>query len=163
MRYTRAIVTMPLFAAILLAGSWLTAGATAQGSDQRRAFYLTTTKHTGGEAPNACAVGFRMASLWEIADPSNFRYETLLGVTVDDAGSGPPAATPGWIRTGTAASGFGPAVRANCHAWQSSSARDYGTRARLSPGWYLAAGRASPWFPDDEPCSVPQLVWCVQE
>jgi hypothetical protein len=46
-----------------------------------------------------------MASMWEISDPSNLRYDTQLGVTTADSGFGPPAGTSfvaffGWVRTG---------------------------------------------------------------
>jgi hypothetical protein len=65
-----------------------------------RAFYLTQTQHTGGEALTACAAGYHMASLWEIFDPSNLRYESDLGRKNDDSGFGPPTGEVGWIRTG---------------------------------------------------------------
>ena len=162
-KFTSLVVAVFCLAALLLAGSFLSAGATAQSSDQRRGFYLTTPTRTGGQALTACAPGFHMASLWEILDPSNLRYDTTLGFTIDDAGSGPPTAFHGWIRTGTKASGFRPAPRANCHAWESSSAVDYGTIVRLSVAWSFDAVTASPWSPGHESCSVAQRVWCVQD
>lgn len=162
-RITSLVIVVFCLGALLVASSFLTAGVKAQSSDQRRTFYLTITTRTGGQALTACAPGFHMASLWEILDPSNLRYDTILGITLDDAGAGPPTALPGWIRTGTKASGFLPAPRANCHAWQSSSGLDYGALVRLSPAWNFDAVTASPWAPGNESCSVPQRVWCVQD
>jgi hypothetical protein len=73
-----------------------------QGKQQRglRKYYLTQTTHTGGQSLSACAEGYHMASLWEILDPSNLSYDTSLGFTLADSGSGPPASSLGWIRTG---------------------------------------------------------------
>ena len=42
-----------------------------------------------------------MASLGEIHDTSNLRYDTDLGLTLADSGFGPPIVF-GWIRTGGA-------------------------------------------------------------
>ena len=77
---------------------------------QPRKFYLTKTEdYTGSQALSACASGYHMASLWEIFDTSNLRYDTALGASSTDSGSGPPVAVyfglghfegDGWIRTG---------------------------------------------------------------
>src|SRR5215207_4149301 len=71
--------------------------------DQRKSFYLTQTLHNGSQALTACAEGYHMASLWEIFDTSNLRYDTQLGHTSPDSGFGPPTAvgSRGWIRTGS--------------------------------------------------------------
>lgn len=72
----------------------------AQEQPQRpRKFYLTRTGYTGARALSACTAGYHMASLWEIHDPSNLRYDTELGFVQDDSGFGPPIEF-GWIRTG---------------------------------------------------------------
>jgi hypothetical protein len=65
-----------------------------------RKFYLTQTRHVGNEVLAVCAAGYHMASLWEIFDPSNLRYDTQLGFTLEDSGFGPPSFEGGWIRTG---------------------------------------------------------------
>src|SRR5262245_25332331 len=65
-----------------------------------RKFYLTQDNTFDAlEAPNACAAGYHMASLWEIFDPSSLVYDTALGHLSGD-GSGPPEFHIGWIRTG---------------------------------------------------------------
>ena len=89
-----------------------------------RKFYLTRTEHDGAHALTACAGGYHMASLWEIFDTSNLRYDTELGFTRDDSGFGPPIAQ-GWIRTGYIASGFGPPGLINCKAWTSANHGDW--------------------------------------
>ena len=58
--------------------------------DPRKSFYLTRVTHNASQALSACAEGYHMASLWEIHDPSNLRYDTELGFTTDDSGFGPP-------------------------------------------------------------------------
>jgi hypothetical protein len=84
--------------------------------DTRRSFYITQTTHTGSQALTACAEGYHMASLWEIFDTSNLKYDTVLGLTQDDSGFGPPSQIGGWIRTGRFASTVGPAGAPNCDA-----------------------------------------------
>jgi hypothetical protein len=103
-----------------------------------RKFYLTQGKYDGSQSLLACAEGYHMPSLWEIVDPSNLSYDTNLGVTVADAGSGPPSAAPGWIRTGFLASGGSMAPdgsvqpgTANCQAWTSASSEAHGTIVSL--------------------------------
>ena len=64
---------------VLLAASLLTERRTeADDKKGSREFYLTQLRHLAGEATTACA-GFHMASMWEILDPSNLRYNTNLG------------------------------------------------------------------------------------
>jgi hypothetical protein len=76
-----------------------------------RKFYLTRTTHTGAEALSACAGGYYMASMWEIHDPSNLRYDTELGFTRGDSGFGPPSQSPGGGQAKTLTAGFAQAGR----------------------------------------------------
>ena len=55
-----------------------------------RQFCLTKTGFNGSQALTACAAGYHMASLWEIFDTTVLRYNTALGLTKPDSGSGPP-------------------------------------------------------------------------
>ena len=126
-------------------------------------FYLTKDSFQGGQALTACAKPFHMASLWEILDPSNLKYDTGRGYINDDSGSGAPANVIGWIRTGGPASGAGGSGGANCNAWTSSSNLDTGTDVELSQGWNGAANVASPWNADTELCNGSLRVWCVQD
>ena len=142
----------------------------AQGPPERpRAFYLTQTTHSGGEARSACAAGYHMASLWEIFDTSNLRYDTRLGLTQGDSGSGPPTFVYGWIRTGNIAStGLEGPGAANCSAWTSDSGMDSGTVVLLEPDWSAGGTEASPvspispWAAAAGGCVTARNVWCVQ-
>jgi hypothetical protein len=129
-----------------------------------RKFYLTTTTHDGLQAPTACTTGYHMASLWEIFDPTDLRYERTLGLNNDDSGSGPPANLSGWIRTGAnAQTGAGPGD-ANCNAYTSNNNADHGTAVQLSEEWDSAANAVAPWDPFVErQCNIPFNVWCVQD
>ena len=136
-----------------------------------RKFYLTQGQYDGSQTLSACADGYHMASLWEILDPSNLSYDTNLGVTLADSGSGPPTVGPGWIRTGflasagiTAADGSVQAGTANCQAWTSASSEAHGTYVYLPP--YAAITDAtviSPWVADTTKCNTDYRVWCVQD
>ncbi|MFX1355393.1 MAG: hypothetical protein ACFFGP_15680, partial [Promethearchaeota archaeon] len=55
-----------------------------------RQYYLTDTPtgFTGADADTACAAGYHMASLYEILDTSNLKYNTDLGQTREDSGEG---------------------------------------------------------------------------
>jgi len=66
-------------------------GNSARGA--ARKYYLTQTFHDGNEVLTACAVGYHMASLWEIQDPTSLRYDNILGFNRADSGSGPPSPT----------------------------------------------------------------------
>ena len=120
-----------------------------QNAKTPRKFYLTPTEHDGSQALSACAAGYHMASLWEIHEPSNLRYDTDLGATLDDSGFGPPA-LPGLVRTGgDAIFTFG---RPNCRAWTRNSANDSGTIANLN---FDLPTEVSPWRVSSSVCSTP--------
>ena len=131
--------------------------------DPRRSFYLTQTIHNGAQALSACAAGYHMASLWEIFDTSNLRYDTQLGATTADSGFGPPAESAGWIRTGGTATDANITGRANCNAWTSASNSGFGTIVGLSPNWESSPQEISPWSGTPIPCGGSVPVWCVQD
>jgi hypothetical protein len=145
-----------------------------QAKQQRgaRKFYLTQGQYDGSQALSACASGYHMASLWEIFDPSNLSYDTSLGVTTDDSGSGPPNGS-GWIRTGFLASNginadgtVQVAGAANCQAWTSASSEARGTTALLPVYGTIENGDVtviSPWVARTATCSARPRVWCVQD
>lgn len=137
----------------------------------QRKFYLTETKHNGGQAKSACAEGYHMASIWEIHDPTNLRYNTELGLTNTDSGFGPPSGDftdfeellpAGWVRTGNTSSS-GTVTGVNCFAWTDSSATG-GTIVYLEHRWELANPPTfvSPWGSKVRPCNSNWHVWCVQ-
>ena len=134
--------------------------------DTRRSFYITQTVHNGSQALSACAAGYHMASLWEILDTSNLKYDTVLGLTQDDSGFGPPSQIVGWIRTGRFASPGGSPGAANCDAWTSVDDTELGTAAALNPDWTgdINPGKnIHPWTAFTNPCNNTDRVWCVQD
>ena len=105
-----------------------------------------------------------MASMWEIFDLSNLRYDTALGVTSADSGFGPPnlEVGQGWIRTGGIANSNAISGIANCNAWTEADAMVNGSYALLPDVWGSDGPRISPWISGASVCSLPRKVWCVQ-
>jgi hypothetical protein len=130
---------------------------------QLRKFYLTRDAFTGARALTACANGYHMASLWEILDVTNLKYDANRGLIQDDSGSGPPTVL-GWIRTGAGSTGnTGAPGFDNCLAWTSDSASDNGTAAGPKLFWNAPPGSTDPWISFTFICKSPQPVWCVQD
>jgi hypothetical protein len=127
-----------------------------------RQYYLTTSTPNGAGASTACADGYHMASLWEILDTSNLKYNTTLGVARDDSGQGLPTDLAGWVRTGYDSSNISTPGMGNCNAWSSSDVSDYGTRAWLEEDWTLAQ-EVHVWQVGNTTCNWPSLVWCVED
>jgi hypothetical protein len=147
-----------------------TRAAERKSAAPSRACYLTKQTYDGSQALTACAVGYHMASLWEIREPSNLRYDTVLGLTTDDSGSGPPTdkLAFGWIRTGSSAATSGNLAVANCNAWTSNASTDFGAAVALSADWgglSNPVGPIAPWesivFNCDNHHHV--RVWCLQD
>ena len=160
------LLLIALFSAILpLVGRGQGGKGNPLNRDPRKSYYVTASNHNGIQALTACADGYHMASLWEILDPSNLRYNTQLGATSDDSGFGPPtaASSEAWIRTGGGASNSETVGIGNCNAWTSASHDDFGSVVRLDSPWDAPGEKVSPWFTFTAPCSAPIKVWCVQD
>lgn len=133
---------------------------------EARKFYLTRSIHDGNEALTACTPGYHMASLWEIFDPTQLRYDTSLGLVLQDSGSGPPSGF-GYVRTGMdtifLSNPFG--TPPNCRSWTSDDgAQHEGTVVSLTSSWLSPTGSAlSPWQASVTVCSDPARVWCVED
>jgi hypothetical protein len=137
--------------------------AAAAAADPRRWYYLTaTSSYDGSGASTACDAGFHMASIYEILDVSNLRYDTVRGNVKDDSGLGPPQTLSGWIRTGEASGFPGNQVQlSNCNAWTSSSPSHYGTKAFLGADWLAAA--LPYWRGITASCDLSNPVWCIED
>ena len=141
--------------------------------DPRKSYYLTQTQHNGSQALTACASGYHMASLWEIFDTSNLRYDSALGASNNDSGSGPSTVFivaghifgVGWIRTGGGDVGGGDPGRANCFGWTLDAATSEGTVVGLTELWSSTSTvtPVSPWRAFAQSCQEPQQVWCMQD
>jgi hypothetical protein len=134
-----------------------------------RGYYLTQSQYNGAEADGTdgngagvCASGYHFASLWEILDPSNLKYNTDLGYTRDDSGQGPPLVGVGWVRTGYVSSTASTPGRGNCNVWDSSSGGEYGTSAHL-PNVWEAGQDIHVWEVSYGECMIPIRVWCVED
>ncbi len=128
-----------------------------------RQYYLTTSGYTGADAADACASGYHMASLWEILDPSNLKYNTTLGRTRGDSGQGPPAALGGWVHTGYSSSTSATPGWANCNAWTSSDGSHSGSAVSLYRDWDSTARDIHVWNAFTYPCNITYEVWCVED
>jgi hypothetical protein len=128
-------------------------------------YYITDLSYYPDEAPTACAAGYHFASLWEISNPSNLRYNTALGQTTLDSGSGPPTIQGlGWVRTGYNAGNVSSvAGRANCNLWTSRSNLDNGSVAVLPQLWTAGAQDLFVWDVDVRTCNFKLGVWCKQD
>jgi hypothetical protein len=130
-----------------------------------RQYYLTSSyAYNGSQAEDACAAGYHMASLWEILDPSNLRYDTGLGDDRADSGMGPPTVSFGWVRTGHDNDvGTNPG-QANCDTWSSVSGMHNGTTVRLATDWSDPTQRDMfVWDAGIRACSDTAPVWCVAD
>ena len=131
--------------------------------DLRRSYYLTKSQHNGSQVLSACSQGFHMASLSEILQTSNLRYDTTLGETTQDSGSGAPTFLEsfGWIRTGNDSSNSISAGPANCNGWTTTSG--FGTGVWLLLEWDSPAREVSPWTSTPASCGGSFRVWCVED
>ena len=144
-------------------------GLSTSPPDSRRLYYLTNASSAGSQATQACDTGFHFASLWEIFDTSNLKYDTSRGTTSDDSGEGPPSLAAGfqfsgWIRTGGSSVGtLTNSGRANCLAWTTNGADSNGTIVALPDSWQFSSDRIEPWATTTSSCNVPHRVWCVAD
>ena len=133
--------------------------STAQAEQTTRVeYYLTQEQYPGDQVPSACGLGFHTASLWEILDTTNLRYNTRLGYTRRDSGYGPPT-TGGWVRTGHASDSTDLAGEGNCEDWTSISG--YGSWVYLPGNWEAGYETLMGWAVGTRACSEPLQVWCV--
>jgi hypothetical protein len=128
-----------------------------------RQYYLSAPVLNATQALTACANGYHMASLWEILDTSNLRYNTSLGVWQGDSGSGPPTVWQGWVRTGYGGYTLNTAGVANCNAWASNNPSHYGTTAGLPANWTAGIQDIHVWAVSTWTCDDPGHVWCVED
>ncbi len=170
MHKLKTLIRLAAGIALLLALAFVVAQPSIRAAQNKstapiRGYYLTQGTYDGSQAVSACASGYHMASLWEIHEPSNLRYETALGANTEDSGWGPPTLPyMGWIRTGNSSSNDAYVLGAgNCNAWTSSAAADYGTAIFLPTDWTAAPIRSGPWVPLAGSCSNSVRVWCVQD
>jgi hypothetical protein len=133
-----------------------------------RSFYLTQSGFQGNSALTACSTGYHMATFAEIFNPADLKYNTNLGYTQADSGSGPPTGIIAWVRTGYVSGNGGSPGEANCNVWTSNSTSDKGTYLILDPvfgnGGGLQQAYPTPWVTNTVQCSNASVrVWCVED
>ncbi len=129
-----------------------------------RHYYLTEWPHDGSQADEAgvCEPGYHFASLYEILDTSNLRYNADLGWTAADSGQGPPTGLVGWVRTGYDSSGSDTPGQGNCDNWDSNAEGVYGAKASLPHYWPLPPDMFV-WEVSTGTCNNFGWVWCVED
>ena len=127
-----------------------------KASSSKKSYYLTSQEVLGDDVLFQCRRGFHFASIWEIRDTSNLKYNTRRGYTTEESGFGPPAGVPGWLRSGLNDG-------RTCENWTAAE------------GFLGPIGQVAPWelyeLPHDQggdgwdlnyhPCWEPLQVWCV--
>jgi hypothetical protein len=140
------------------------AEAPLASSANMRQYYLTYSSYNGADADTACASGYHMASLWEIVDASNLKYNTdILSYHPNDAGEGPTSTVAAWVRTGSTSSNIATAGRGNCNAWTSSAGTDNGTQMALNSIWTGPANIINIWNATTTTCDSTRRVWCMED
>jgi hypothetical protein len=153
-----------LVASLVAYPAWGDPRALVVPSTTMRPYYLTKNPvSNAAQALTACAVGYHMASLWEILDPSRLTYNTALGAARDDSGQGPPSFLGGLVRTGYGSDNGTTPGQANCNAWTSNNPSHYGTYVQLPRSWSAGSGDTHVWEAGITFCSAPARVWCVAD
>ena len=131
--------------------------------EPRKRFYLSNGYANGSEARSACAPGFHMASLQEIFNPSDLKYDTTRGASMEDSGAGLPELS-GWVRTSNYSSAADNAGTANCFAWTSADPSAHGTRIVWSLDWSDNPNSViDPWIAFSTTCNNDDRVWCKED
>ena len=171
------LLTLAMIAIIFL-GYLVVAQESAAASNQQapavattrmRQYYLTKDSFKGskpggsnGSGAGVCANGYHFASLWEILDPSNMKYDTVLGDDLLDSGKGPPSYTSGWVRTGSSSNNSPKPGHANCSNWESENR--FGTVVSLTTNWTDSSNRdIFVWDAAFQSCSQKVQVWCMED
>jgi hypothetical protein len=175
MQFTRSHIIGAIGAAFfMILGALLThnpAGAveatTTTSTAPQRHYYLSKSGFTGGQALNHCATGYHFASFAELGDVPSLSYNSALGRTAPDAGSGPPSFTLGigWVRSGYSANTV-PTVQnvtpTNCNLWTSSSSSDSGESAETIAIESAYGNSSTLAFANTVTCNNSLGVWCIQ-
>jgi hypothetical protein len=150
-----------LFVLFVLALAVFTDSAIAASGKR---FYVTqNSDFDGSQALQACATGFHMASLWEIYEVTELRYDRTLGFQNADSGFGPPSGVFGWVRTGWTPE-VGGTGTANCDVWRSNNSGFSGTMIELPIDWenIELGNEIGSWHSGTAQCDFKTRVWCVQ-
>ena len=149
-----------------IAGGAVTASKLSDDLRGRRQYYLTSSgTFDGATAPGACAAGYHMASFFELAYALLLSYDSALGFTTADMGSGPPSGIYGWVRTGNLANNsIGDPGTDNCLAYTTTAGS--GTIVGLDSVWEktnYVTPEIAPWGAIVIGCNITFRVWCIED
>lgn len=152
----------------LILGALLTSAVQPPASTApARHYYLTKGSFTGAQALNKCATGYHFASFAELSDLSALTYNSTLGRTAPDVGSGPPSLTLGigWVRSGYSANSTPTqqnVTPTNCNLWTSVNSSDDGEVAYPDPLESAYGNSSTLHFANNVACNNSLGLWCVQ-
>jgi len=126
-------------------------------TEQRR-FYITKETHRGNTVLAACASGFHTASHTELQNLASYVYDSVLGTTKEDSGSGAPVNFTGWIRTGEG----GVSASNNCSDWTFGGVLGSGPTMHINSMSSQSAGLALYEYSTDICAAFRHSVWCVE-
>ncbi len=149
-------LTLPAEEAVVTASQ----RAVTQSTGMRQ-FYLSDYAYDGDVALAVCAAGYHMASLWEIADPTNLKYNTSLGDGAQDSGQGPPSDSVGWVRTGYTSDSSTTPGQSNCEVWDDLDGS--GTVVNLHNYWTNGGQDIGDWNAGTAGCELSRRGWCVED
>ena len=107
----------------------------------------------------ACASGFHTASHTELQNLASYVYDSVLGTTTEDSGSGAPVNVTGWIRTGEG----GVSASPNCSDWTFGGVLGNGSIMHINSMSSQSAGLALYEYSTDICATNNHRVWCVED
>jgi len=128
----------------------------AKNQSAVRSYYLTQESHFGDDVLSACSDGYHFASIWEIRDFSNFKYDVELGYTTDYSGYGPPPDMDGWLQSGFDGS-------PTCDNWTSTGGDGMFGRLVFPEVADFLGPPGDGWLFVPHPCGEEIRVWCVSD
>jgi hypothetical protein len=137
---------------LMLSAASALPGTSAKAAGTRK-FYLTKEMFNGSQVLRACAKGYRLASIWEVADPSNLVYNAKMGYRNAPYQMGPPSYTGQIETTGWLDVGQPPDDNYNCQGWTV----DAGSVGMT----YWLTGPPANWSWQQVDCAESRPVWCV--
>ncbi len=131
-----------------------------------RMYYLTENTFDGGDAIMACDLGFHMANMLEIQDPSKLQYANRRTAAfqslIDGQRLGAPSNRMGWVRSGSSGA-------YDCGDWRGKYDTELGNTIGLYDFWYASESRQPVsglntwWQVSRQICSQQEPVWCIDD
>jgi hypothetical protein len=133
----------------------------------QKLYYVTKNTYPANKALSACAPGFHMASIAELANPSALHYYynySQAYIMSAGQGQGPPTGRDGWIYSSQYVPHSGHPFQ-DCREWTSNSSNDSGNYAWFNVMYPYATMPEAVMLllqTTTAPCDNIIPVWCVQ-